>query len=55
MATNRGLFFDRNCLKTIIVHNPSDWSYSAKSEPRYVISELAEKVAETHNAELKRE
>ncbi len=54
LATNRWLFFDWHSLNRIIVYNPSDRAYSAKSEPRFVMSEVAKKVAEIYNAEVMR-
>jgi primosomal protein N' len=40
--TNRGLFFDWHNLHKIIIHKPTNRSYSSQSDPRFVIQEVAE-------------
>lgn len=52
LATNRGLFFDRQQLTSITIYSPSSRSYSAQSEPRFVLKDTAEKIATIYGAKL---
>jgi hypothetical protein len=48
LATNRGLFFQRHNLKNITIHQASNRAYSAQSDPRFVLQEVAEEMAITY-------
>lgn len=51
-ATNRGLFFDRYNLEAVHIFDPSNWAFSSKSEPRFVLLQTAEKVADHYKAKV---
>ena len=51
-ATNRWLFFDRNNLTEIVIHNPHARSYSNQADPRFVIRDVAQKYANIYWASL---
>lgn len=52
LSTNRWLFFDRVQLDSIIVYSPTNRAYSGQSEPRFVIKETAEKIAEIYGSKI---
>lgn len=51
-ATNRGLFFDWQNLTEIHLFDKDNRSYSAKNDPRFILSETATFIADIYNAKL---
>ena len=52
LATNRGLFFDRQNITNIVIYSPTSRAYSWQAEPRFVIKEVTEKVGGVYGATL---
>lgn len=52
LATNRWLFFDWQRLEEIHIFDKDNRSYSSQSDPRFVISELAQKMIALYDAKL---
>lgn len=52
LATNRGLFFDWQNLTQIHIFDKNNRAYSAKSDPRFVLPEIATYMATVYDAKI---